>query len=868
MNENTNMNQEEYLDSLLNGANNIPQDSAINILGGTVPSATNAPTVETTDANTQSVDASTITTATENFNPEEVVIKDIDNTDVADLLSSIDDYSSYITDNVSKIEEFNQNLEQIIFPETHLENYLSLEEYYKVEKNLPFGDKKFEDLTDEERNNVAFLYKKDMQFDRNKIINIIRDKYQNHRNEFVNNIAAKTKQTSRLVESFVHEMNSKKEALELKVKWALEDMESLERERTTVGTSFERAQEILEEQRKLQKEIDNNKALISNYNGLISLGNSYGALASTINAKIADNKLDLTNDLKDLNSIYDTIKKARKNTDVVETKAAVEEDVKEETKEATIEEIKEEVVEEKKEETPENLQTVENPPAVVEQPVKEEVEQAKKDEEVKPIEQEPEIVNDPEKIDGPTVMENPSQSVNNDEPNLTNKMPRSNYNSKKTNSNIARAVINKRKSGYLVSSVLPIVALSGIALLSSPLSGFTLPIAFAAGAGLGAGNYIQRRVFEGLKDAALKRKLDKFAKNYDVEVVFDYDKQKAYFAKLDSEGKYQIIRKYEELENRLIDKLVSEGNSKEEAFNKAYELNKDYLAKFNKLSGGIDLRKTPLDQAVTPVFDKIGGITSKKSLSTDERDYKRKREVYDNEVKRLYELLDKKHELNLTFAQIEKIESDLASAKKEAYKIAPAISKVGIKMNDIKDTIVNSKLVKNAADFLKPDEDLFDEYEKEYEEENLKNQKSEVEEEPTIVDGRIVNEEAIKESTFENTLNEDDLMKESEELQNDDVIVENPNITKSSENDEQLDNLEKKLNEFADDVRNDAINDIQTKENLSEEDRQTLKSIMNVNIQNALESGDTAYYDKLVQEYYEQFPEEKPVQENEYGMSK
>jgi len=684
------MNQEEYLNSLLNGANNVPQDSAVNILGGTAPSTTNAPTVETADANTQSVDASTITTETENINPEEVVIKDIDNTDVADLLSSIDDYSSYITDNVSKIEEFNQNLDQIIFPETHLENYLSLEEYYKVEKNLPFGDKKFEDLTDEERNNVAFLYRRDMQFDRNKIINIIRDKYQNHRNEFVNNIAAKTKQTSRLVESFVHEMNSKKEALELKVKWALEDMESLERERTTVGTSFERAQEILEEQRKLQKEIDNNKALISNYNGLISLGNSYGTLSSTINAKVADNKLDLTNDLKDLNSIYDTIKNARKNADVVETKATVEEEptvsetieapvqeeVKEEEKEAPVEEPKEEVVEEKKEETPENLQTVENPPAVVEQPEKEEIEM-------------------------------PEEKTTDNRPEFETMGPGSNENIHRVTADGARKrIANKRRClkeaalaggvfGAFQFGTLAAAALfpAGVplAIIAGAIGGAALPAAAIAGV---------TKLTDTIKVHALNWKMASMANRFGLETFYDYDNEKMYFGKYVDSKLIPISKKEDILKS--IEGLVGKDNSEE-----IYER---YVNSFNKMinkdqyvTQGKSFESLLESNNLGEVYNRFGGIKVAQDSIGEEKlnnadidmGISASKATLDANIKKLQELLNNKEKFNLSDTVKQLVEEAIDKETKILnYKNNPdkikedAIKMVSSKLGDIKNSVL------------------------------------------------------------------------------------------------------------------------------------------------------------------------------------
>lgn len=737
MNENTNMNQEEYLNSLLNGANNVPQDSAVNILGGTAPSTTNAPTVETTDANTQSVDASTITTETENINPEEVVIKDIDNTDVADLLSSIDDYSSYITDNVSKIEEFNQNLDQIIFPETHLENYLSLEEYYKVEKNLPFGDKKFEDLTDEERNNVAFLYRRDMQFDRNKIINIIRDKYQNHKNEFVNNIAAKTKQTSRLVESFVHEMNSKKEALELKVKWALEDMESLERERTTVGTSFERAQEILEEQRKLQKEIDNNKALISNYNGLISLGNSYGTLASTINAKVADNKLDLTNDLKDLNSIYDTIKNARKNADVVETKAAVEEEptvsetieapvqeeVKEE-KEAPVEEPKEEVVEEKKEETPENLQTVENPPAVVEQPVKEE---------------ESEI-------------EMPEEKTTENKPEFETKGPGSNGNMHRVTADGARKKIaNKRRClkeaalagatfGAFQFGTLAAAALfpTGVplAIIAGAIGGVALPTAAIAGV---------TKLMDTIKVHALNWKMASMANRFGLETFYDYDNQKMYFGKyVDSKltpisKKEDVLKSIEALlkeQNPDKYKEEPEKNENEEESKKsgikkdASDLYTRYVNSFNKMinkdqyvTQGKSFESLLESNNLGEVYNRFGGIkVAKDSIKKDklndadiDMSISASKASLDENIKKLQDLLKDKEKYNLSDTVKQLVQEAIDSETKILnYKNSPdklretAINKVSSKLGDIKNRVLVGFGVKNNTEVFTDEEKVED----------------------------------------------------------------------------------------------------------------------------------------------------------------
>lgn len=743
MNENTNMNQEEYLNSLLNGANNVPQDSAVNILGGTAPSTTNAPTVETTDANTQSVDASTITTETEIINPEEVVIKDIDNTDVADLLSSIDDYSSYITDNVSKIEEFNQNLDQIIFPETHLENYLSLEEYYKVEKNLPFGEKKFEDLTDEERNNVAFLYRRDMQFDRNKIINIIRDKYQNHRNEFVNNIAAKTKQTSRLVESFVHEMNSKKEALELKVKWALEDMESLERERTTVGTSFERAQEILEEQRKLQKEIDNNKALISNYNGLISLGNSYGTLASTINAKVADNKLDLTNDLKDLNSIYDTIKKARKNADVVETKAAVEEEptvsetieapveeVKEETKEAPAEEPKEEVVEEKKEETPENLQTVENPPAVVEQPVKEE---------------ESEI-------------EMPEEKTTENKPGFETKGPGSNGNIHRVTADGARKrIANKRrclKEAALAGGVFGAFQFGTLAAAGLFTPGIGIPLAVLAGTIGGAtfggvaptlGIAGVTKLMDTIKVHALNWKMASMANRFGLETFYDYDNQKMYFGKY-VDSKLTPISKKEDVLKSIkgllmeedpdkykedLEKKENEEDSEEKAIDKdASAIYTRYVNSFNKMinkdqyvTQGKSFESLLESNNLGEVYNRFGGIKvaddliDRKHLNDADIDMgiSASKKVLDENIKKLKALLENKEKYNLSDTVKQLVEEAIDRETKILnYKKNPetlkeaAISKVSTKLGDIKNRVLVGFGVKNNTEVFTDEEKVED----------------------------------------------------------------------------------------------------------------------------------------------------------------
>lgn len=753
MNENTNMNQEEYLNSLLNGANNVPQDSAVNILGGTAPSTTNAPTVETTDANTQSVDASTITTETEIINPEEVVIKDIDNTDVADLLSSIDDYSSYITDNVSKIEEFNQNLDQIIFPETHLENYLSLEEYYKVEKNLPFGDKKFEDLTDEERNNVAFLYRRDMQFDRNKIINIIRDKYQNHKNEFVNNIAAKTKQTSRLVESFVHEMNSKKEALELKVKWALEDMESLERERTTVGTSFERAQEILEEQRKLQKEIDNNKALISNYNGLISLGNSYGTLASTINSKIADNKLDLTNDLKDLNSIYDTIKNARKNADVVETKAAieeeptvsetieapVEEEVKEETQEAPAEESKEEAQEEKKEETPENLQTIENPPAVVEQPVKEE---------------ESEI-------------EMPEEKTTVEKPGFETKGPGSNGNIHRVTADGARKrIANKRrclKEAALAGGVFGAFQFGTLAAVGLFTPGIGIPLAVLAGtiggATFGAGLPAAAiagvtKLTDTIKVHALNWKMASMANRFGLETFYDYDNQKMYFGKY-VDSKLTPISKKEDI-LKSIEALLKEENpdkykedpekkEKEEESKKnengeeskksgiekdASDIYKRYVNSFNKMinkdqyvTQGKSFESLLESNNLGEVYNRFGGIKvaddliDRKHLNDADIDMgiSASKKVLDENIKKLKALLENKEKYNLSDTVKQLVEEAIDRETKILnYKKNPetlkeaAISKVSTKLGDIKNRVLVGFGVKNNTEVFTDEEKVED----------------------------------------------------------------------------------------------------------------------------------------------------------------
>ncbi|MCR5482839.1 MAG: DUF4116 domain-containing protein [Bacilli bacterium] len=754
--------------------------------------------------------------------PEEVKVQDVDNTDTADLSASITDFTSYLKDGIGKIEEINENLNQVVFPETHLENYFSLEDYFKAEKNLPFGDKNFADLTNEEKSNLTFLYRRDMENDRNKIISMIKDKYNNQKNSFVNAISSKTKQVSRLVENFVHEMTSKKESAEMKLKWALQDFEELENERKTPTTSFERAQEILDLERKLQKEIDSYRSSISNYAGLIGLGKSYGELAADISARVADGKLELNDQLKELDSIYETLQNPDKVKEFAETsRAKVGEP--------------EPVVE-----TP----VVEEPipePEVKEEPVKEEEPEKAEEPEAKEEDKE----EDKEETKEP-VKEEKVEPKKEEEDNrvFTPEAPGINLDPRKVTRPEAKAVIASRRSFNRTAMTVPVAIGLGLALIStSPVSTLTVPLGLAFGAMAGGNAILTKALHDKLQEYFLKRKLDQLAANYDAEVVYDYENHEAHFGFYDEkEDKYKIIKDYSDLEKRL-ERILKEEGSLAPNF-EAAELGNKYAAQFKKLSRGGDLMSSDIESILTPLFDRVGGVTPAVPIATQiiEPAIEQGRKFFGKKKEQFLNLISNKEKYNLNEEQIERIEKDAELADQVVNRGVFKGSNVVRKASELKDKLMNSRFVADLRN--RNDEEFFeDEFE-----EKLENQRPE--EDKQIVEEQNIDEEFAPEVPIEeapveeapvvetpvqvieedrqkeigDSLYEDDLAKESAELQNDEVI----DVEKTNTYDPKVSYDE--YNRWIDSLRNSEseLDELHVRigldENLSEAEKQALQS--------------------------------------------
>lgn len=838
----TSLAEESRLEGLLDNASTIPTDSAINTLKSNntqgeqsmddiIREQTEA-MYDTRDEMIQdylnqnqsqpdvsnTVEAPVASPVEPTPEPEKIELKDIDNTDVADLLSSITDFDSYLKDGVKNIEEINENLNQIVFPEAHLENYLSLEEYFNAEKNLPFGDKKFADLTDAEKNNLLFLYNRDMQYDRNKIISIIKNKYTNQKNAFVDAINTKTKQASRLVENFIFEMTRKKESLEMKIKWALEDIEQLENERKTPTTSFERAQEILEQVRNIQKEIDKNNALISNYNGLISLGNSYGDLSKDINGRVAEGKLDLEDKLKELDGIYDTINNARKQEEAVVNNAPVAEEVV-----ATPAPIPEPVQEPEAKEEPEVKEEAKEEPAK-EEPVVEEQKQ-----------EEPEVV-EPSKVENVTEKDNEGKKENE----YTNEAPGINFDPNRVARPEAKKIIAFRKAFNKTALEVPIAIGVGLALIStSPVSTLTVPLGLLYGAMAGGNVMLTKALHDKLQEFFLKRKVNKFAENFNSEVIYDYKNHEACFGYFDEEEKkYKVIDKFDGLVSRLAEKLEKEGstNAEEEAREMAIES----ARKFKVFANGRDLTQNNLTGVLTPLFDRIGGVAVAESIPKQTFDQAREQgtKFFEKKKEQFLDLIKDRDKYKLSVDQVERIQTDADLADEVVHRKGFKGSEVVRKATELKNKLAEKfdRFFINEA----YDEEFYDDYE---DDEELENQRSEevkqIVEEQNIDEEfapEVPTEEAPVEETpvqvteedrqreVEAALFEDDLAKESAELQNDEVIdVENTNTYNPNVSYDEY-------NRWIDSLRNseselDALHvSIGQDENLSEAEKQALQS--------------------------------------------
>ena len=363
---------------------------------------------------------------------------------------------------------------------------------------------------------------------------------------------------------------------------------------------------------------------------------------------------------------------------------------------------------------------------------------------------------------------------------LTTERPGLNFVKRNVDRSQAKAVIDFRRAFNRRATLAPLLVGAGIGLIStSPVSVITLPVGAALGAIAGGNIIVTKTIHDKLQEYFLKRDIDKFASHYDAEVVFNYDSHEAFLAapNPDKKGEFIKITSFDKLQDRLIDKMLKEGSTKED-IEKATE---KYRKEFAKLSKGTDITKASLETSVTALFDRIGGITPKMSLP--EQTIIQGKEYYEKVANKLRSVLIDQDKYHLTQEQINKISSDadLASeiSKRSVFKGANVVQGLSY----LKDKALNNRVTEF---FRNRDKDIYiDEAE---EEQRLENQRSEevqkiveeqnideefapavpVEEEPI----EVAPEESapVDDNILDDVLYENDLTNESEELQKDDVI--------------------------------------------------------------------------------------------------
>ncbi len=363
---------------------------------------------------------------------------------------------------------------------------------------------------------------------------------------------------------------------------------------------------------------------------------------------------------------------------------------------------------------------------------------------------------------------------------LTTEQPGLNFVKKNVDRSQAKAVIDFRRAFNRRAVVVPLLVGAGIGLIStSPVSVITLPVGAALGAIAGGNIIVTKTIHDKLQEYFLKRDLDKFASHYDAEVVFKYATHEAFLAapNPDKQGEFIKITRFDQLQDRLIDKMLKEGFTKED-IEKATE---KYRKEFARISKGTDITKASLETSITALFDRIGGITPKMSLP--EQTIMQGKEYYEKVANKLRSVLINQDKYQLTPEQISKISSDADLASEISKRSVFKGAKVVQALSDLKDKAINNRVTEF---FRNRDEDIY--FDEEDDEQRLEDQRSE--DVQKIVEGQNIDEEfapavpveeepievkpeesaPVDDNTLDDVLYENDLTNESEELQKDDAI--------------------------------------------------------------------------------------------------
>ncbi len=400
--------------------------------------------------------------------------------------------------------------------------------------------------------------------------------------------------------------------------------------------------------------------------------------------------MELKDKLDEFNNMYDVIEK---NASVLGTPVEkVEEAPKatEEVQEEKVEEVEEtkeepkaeEVEETKVEEAPENLQTVEMPPAVVEQPVKEETEEKElpavaEEEPVK--EEEKEEVKDNNVSAVTPVASNPSEGA------------------KHRIENRRKCLKEAAKAGGIIGGIwAPVMAAAGL----FPLG---IPAAIIVGAAVSAGATTlaiggTTKIVDTIKKFALNHKLNSMAKDFGATMSYDYSNSKVFMS---SNGTPLEIKDAQTAKKIIEEKLKNEGYYDFELETETEKIYNNYKKQFEILVSKDQYVETNKSYEsmlkyndFSELYNRFGGMEkSKQSVEVDEAieaSIKSGVQFVKNSASKLKNLLTNRKAYNLSDTVADMVENDI----KEEEKIAEFDPSSLGKTADIKSAI------KNATDKL------------------------------------------------------------------------------------------------------------------------------------------------------------------------
>ena len=837
-----------------------------------------------------------------------------------DVYNTVSGYKENVTPSVTRLGELNsilatvndryQDLDDFINPST-INNWL--EDYFKQETGLPYGDKDFNQLSNDELNQLRTLLTVDAQRNPNKLRGMVSKRFENERNSIISNIRNNNSQIRNTVEDFKAKQEANLTETNRLISRLNDQLNSLEVERTTVGTEYERAREILNQQEGIRKQLSDLNADSIKYSGLSILADNYLDTLSSVDEKLSSGNYDLNNDFMNLDEVSKHLNEARNNdftnfenivpiaTPAVEAPVVEEPVVETPVVETPVEPVVETpVVETPVEPVVETVAPAAAPEVddvvepTVEEPVKAEEVEVAQAEEIPKVEGEvlPPVSNVPqEEMQLPAVQPElgtqlpsvpvetetlpavepkqdeglnlPQKTTENKGPVYTSDKPGINITLSRATSDGARKVIKDRQATNKMLVTLGVVG--GLVAFGVPAVGFGLLPSVAAGLTVAAYGRAIGDIHALGSKAALERTLNKVAKTYRVRVRYDYDdipdptnpnkvpNPKVNFTTMGKDGKVVVINSFKGLENHYAEVLAKEGLDADEIRKKLKKADQSCCGHFKRATGLI------LDDMIpnlAPIYDRFGGVVRSESMFSQR--VAGGKEYLQAKKQKLQDLIKSKDKFNLTREQEELINQNVAKYEDMIEK-----SEENSKRNIFRRAF--DKAVGFNEKLLDKLDELFEEQEV-YEDEFGTEHPVITDESRLLPDNQNVVEHSDETPTAEAPVESAPVEEETFDPMS--IINATPIIKEVPKQDSELDHVKEQLIQFADEEKEKAINELQTNNNLSEEDRQTLKTAMNVNIQSALESGDMAYHDKLVQEYYEQFPEERPVQENGYGMSK